>query len=288
MMITAFAQERVIVRQVTHKMSKGEQPGYGVNVPQAEFETVKKNWKKFLENDTRADAIEEGYEIVLKDAVKETLSPDTVNIYSMLLVNKGYIQLYAFFEIDEMFFKYSGDPGDIRSEKIHKRIETDLRNFAVKQYKLAVEDELKIEENKLKQLESELKDIQKDTESHMKDIAGAEEKIKKHEGEIILLEAEKEEYREQLEEKRLERTKIRDKEELKTMKSIVKSIEKSKKKVEKNIEKERKKIISEEADIASYEAAIRANNMLEEEKLNEIKQQQKAIDRIEDKLYNIK
>lgn len=284
----AFAQENITVKTVRHKMSKGYQPGYEVNIPQAELDNVKKDWIKFLEKGTKSKADDAGHEVVLKNAVKEKISPDTLSIYSMLLINKDFIQIFTFLEIKDEFFEHSRNPSDIKNQKIHSAIETSLREFAVEQYMIAVEDELKEENDALKDLEGELKDIQKDTESYKKDIASSEEKIKKYESEILLLEAEKEQYKMQLEDKRIESTNIRDKEQLKTQKKIIKGIEKSKKKIEKSIEKERKKIISEQGEISSYEAAIAKNDVVEEKKVEEINAQEEKIDLIEQKLKNIK
>lgn len=282
------AQERIIVRQVTHQMSKGEQPGYEVNIPEANLASVKKEWMRYLEKNTKGDAVQKGHEIVLEHIVKEDISPDTTTIYSMILLGDDQLELHAFYEINDKFFRLSDDPATIKSQKIHRSIEAHLYDFAVDQYRNAVSEELDLEENHLKELESELKDIQKNIESLRKDIAGSVEQIKKHETEISLLEVEKEQYMEQLEGKRIESTAIKDKEEMKVHDKIVKGIEKSKRKVEKSIEKEKKKIISEEADISGYETSLKRNEKLEEEKLEEIREQREVISRVEEKLGNIR
>lgn len=161
-------QEKIEVRTTLAKMSKGEQPGYVVDIPQSSLKKVQQNWMRKIQEGNAIKIKSSGQELVLLSAVKREFMPDTVNIYSIFIDRGNMISLYFFLEKDSVFFAPSEDKTLLSAEKTDHSIRNYLREFATAQYKMAVEVELSREKGTLKDLEDDMKNLQ-----------GKEDKIKR-------------------------------------------------------------------------------------------------------------
>jgi hypothetical protein len=282
------SQVSIKVEQVKETMSKGENVGFKVMIPQATTENVKRAWIKQLEADTKAEALESGYEITIAGAVAPEISPNPVNIYSMITDIDSTIQILAFFEIDSAFFDPETYPDKLVKDKILNSITNYLRRFAVEQYKNAVEDELKMEEDKLKDLSKQLSDLENDQEKAEKSIKEEESNISSADDEIKALKAQSTQQGEQVTVKRLANLAITDKEAKKTAEKELKDLEKAKDKTDKDIEKLEKDKVTSKNNIEDHNKTIEESVEQQELLSGQIEEQEAVVVKVEAKLKGIK
>jgi hypothetical protein len=270
-------------------MSQGIQPGYQVIIPQAQLDDVKKAWAKLISTEVKSKPIEIEHEIHLNQAIASEISPDPINIYSLLTDVDSSIHLVAFYEIDSgYFFDSETYPDNLVSNKVFNGIQNYMRRFAVDQYVMAVEEELKLEENKLKELDRELTGLKKENEKMEKSIKEEEQNIIKADEEIKILLGQKEKQLEIIEEKRIANSLLTDKEAKKTARSEVKILEKERKKADRNIEKLEKDKVSSNNEIEENQKVIEENLEDQEVLVSRIEAQEAVIERVELKLKGIK
>lgn len=286
--MTSYAQETIEVTNIKAMMSKGTQPGYVVEIPQADLKTVQQSWIKKIQEGNKVKVKEINQELVLPGVVKSEFTKDTINFYSLLIQKENTISLNVFVEIDSSFFEPKEDKTDLASDKIDNSIKNYTRTFAVEQYRLAVSDELKGEQEALETLEKELEKLEKSEESMKKDNSSRENDIEAKEREINELD-------QQITQKQQDimthstsmLTIISD-----TEKDAAKEKQKELEKEKKDLEKDRSKA---KDDISSYKSKIEKNNKdieesqkRQEEKAEEIIAQNEVIKGVQAKLDSIK
>lgn len=270
------------------EMSKGSYTSYMIDIPHADLETVKKNWIKLIQEETKEKAVVTDHEIYIEGAMAKEVVQKPINIYSFVYEVDSSIRIYSFFEIDSVFFDYSGDETDIVGEKMYNGITNFKRKFATDQYIFAVKEEMELEQGVLKTLQSDLKKLEKENESLHKEIKENEQNISEANDELEMLSADNERLLETISKKRADVAAISDAELKKEAKKELKSLESEKKKVGNKIEKERKDIVEYESAIKSCEADIAKNLELQEEKKNEVQVQEFVIKSVTTKLEGIK
>jgi hypothetical protein len=287
--LSVSSQDDIFVTKVKETMSQGEQPGYLVIIPQARLEVVKKEWARIISKEVKSKPIEIEHEIHLNGAIAEEISPDPINIYSLLTDVDSSIHLVAFYEIDSgFFFDPETYPDNLVSNKIFNGIQNYMRRFAAEQYIVAVEDELEIEEDKLKELNKELSGMKKEKEKMEKAIKEEEQNIIKADEEINILLNQKEQQLEVIEEKRISASLLIDKEVKKEAKAEVKILEKERKKADRNIEKLEKAKVTSKNKIKENEQDIDENMKDQEALVAKIEAQELVIEQVELKLKGIK
>jgi len=285
--IPATSQVNIKVEQVNETMSKGENAGFKVAIPQATMEEVKKAWVKLLQKDVKAKATDTGLEISITGAKAGEVSTTPVNIYSILRRADSSILLTAFFEIDSQFFDPATCPDPLVKEKTLIGIQNYLRHFAVEQYTHAVEEELNAEENKLADLNKQLNNLKNEEEKAEKSIKEEESSISSAEDEIRVLKAQSTQQSEQVQAKRLANLAITDKEAKKTAEKELKDLEKEKDKTDKQIEKLEKGKITSKNNIEDYEKEIKESQEQQETVSSQIEAQEAVVEEVEAKLKGI-
>jgi hypothetical protein len=182
--LTAFPQENIQVTIKQAQMSKGNYPCYSVKIPQAELKSVQQNWVKKLQEGNKIKVKEVDQELTLIGALKPELTPDSVNIFSLLVQTDSAVTLNMFIEIDSVFFGPKDDKTDLASDKTDNSIRNYIRAFAVEQYKQAVTDELEAQQKILKDLENDLEKLVKEEENLVKENSDLENNIEASEREI--------------------------------------------------------------------------------------------------------
>jgi hypothetical protein len=284
-----FSQQEIVVEQIKEKMSKGEQSGFMVVIPQANLDDVNKAWKKQLQQGVKSKAEEVGHEIHIHGALAPEIYPNPIDIYSLLTDVDSSIHLVSFFEIDSnLFFDPDSYPDRLVSDKIFNGIQNYLGRFAVDQYKLAVQNELKTEENMLRELDKQMDFLKKEQEKMEKSIKEEEQNITAADDEIKILNSQKEQYLKQIEEKRVSSAYITDKEVQKEAKKELKSLEKERDKIDNKLEKMEKSKVSSKNLIDDHEKAIEKNLEDQQELSQKIEHQELVISQVEQKLNGIK
>lgn len=286
--ISANAQEKIAVKMVNETMSLGTNPGYSVFIPQAELQTVKKNWVKYLESGSKSKVELSGNEYIIKSVVKKKILTDTLSIYSLLNSEESGTTVLSFFEVDSLFFGPSATIEGVNNLQAENAIRDYLRKFAIDQYKLAVKQTLDLAEDTLKTLEKDLKNMEKDEASFDKKILGLENKIIDLKSENNNLDIRIKSHHEKIPEKRTIGEEITDDDALKVHNKELKGMEKELTKMEKELNKNDKSVSSLESDIKDFQSEIVYNQKLQTAKKQEITDQETVVSNIGNKLKGIK
>ncbi len=270
-------------------MSKGEQPAFIVEIPQVNIESVKKSWMKLIRQNTKSKVSTENSEITILNTQIAEISDNPINIYSAVYQIDSAVKLVSLFEIDSAFFSFDGDKEDMTYERTYRGIEHFLHDFAVTEYREAVEAELKAENKELKNLNNELEKLVKQSETFHKKIMQNESDSLNAEAQISSLEIDKQRKQGEIDSKKESMASITgDKELYDEAKKYLKSLEKQRKKIEKEIDKLKANIVEYNSDKVELKRSIMENEKQKEELLNEISKQQETVKKVTAKLENIK
>ena len=270
-------------------MSKGEQPAFIVEIPQASAENVEKSWMKLIRQNTKSKVSTENNEITILNTQIDAIYDKPINIYSAVYQVDSAVKIVSLFEIDSSFFSFDGDKEDMTYERIYRGIEHFLHDFAVTEYREVVEEELKAENKELKNLNSDLQKLVKQTETFQKKIKQNESDSLNAEAQISSLEIDKQRKQGEIDSKKESMSSIAgDKELHDEAKKHLKSLEKQRKKIEKEIDKLKANIVEYHSDNVELKRSILENNKQKEELLDEISKQQETVKKVNGKVENIK
>lgn len=287
--VYGFAQTKIEVTNEHATISKGNQPVYVVKIPEANIESVKKDWMKLIRQNTKSKVIESGAEISIQGTIIKEIYNQPINLYSAVISQDSAIKLVSAFEIDSVFFELKEDNKTLQMENTHHAIKEFLKRFAIDQYKLAVQDQMDNEEKKLSNLNKELNDLNKQVENDREKVKENEQNIKNSQDAIAGYEKDNERKIEEINSKKEANAAIKNDPELqKIAKSQLKDLEKEKSSIENNLEKEQKNIVNYQANIDDLNREIESNLKLIEEKKTEISNQQAIVKAVTTKLNGIK
>lgn len=206
-----------------------------------------------------------------------------MNIYSALTEQSQRVELVAAFELEGVFM----DEYNTR-QTIVEAAKSFMLEFAIQQYKVAVQGELDKEEKVLKSLQSNLNQLMKQNTDYRKTIASREQKIMSTEEEIKGETSQRERKYDEIVAQRIYIGTIKnDPEQLKAHQASLKKMENDRKKMLRKIESMHKKIVSLRADIQKAHRDIAINEGQQKIKNNEIGLQMSKISDIEKKLQGI-
>lgn len=173
------AQKEITVTSVNKQMSRGMQPGYMVNIPEATVKDVSAAYKKQLEDNTKASAKSIDNELVIYGAVNKNFSANPFIIYSKMLETTDGIELTIYVTEDSL--KFIGEDSD--PDKVAALKKT-LHDFAASQYKMVVNKQLAVENKKLLDLKETLEDQMDDENENLKDIKQNQRNIENYQSKI--------------------------------------------------------------------------------------------------------
>lgn len=157
--VNAVAQKEIVVDEAPRAMSRDTQFSYLVDIPQATLKITEKNWLNYVSADSKGAATFVNGEHLQTEVNNKNISSQPVNIYSKLIETTEGVRLTVW--ITEKNFSFiANNPNSIEDLAIQKFV----RDFAVKEYKEAVQEELKTEQNKQKELEKNANNSSKDYE----------------------------------------------------------------------------------------------------------------------------
>lgn len=287
--LNLFGQKEIEISNDSVTMSKGDQPAYFVEIPEANYENSLKNWRKLIRQNTKNKIEDKEHEMLIEGTQIDELYHNPINLYSAIIKGDSSLKLIAVFEIDSVFFDFDKVEKSVKNEKINSQILHFLRNFGTEQYMYAVEDEFSDEESKLKSLNTELEKMGKENESLLKDISENEQNIKNSEDALSNYELDNERKVNEINAKKEAISGLgSDPELLDQAKDQLKDIEKDKKNIESKLEKEKKNIIKCQANIDSLNLDVERNLEQQELKKQEIDNQELALEAVRKKLHAIK
>ena len=273
--------KKIEVIDVTKVLSFGKQNGIKVNIYQADKKKVEKAWSKAIREKTKSKVENQNNEIFILSTTLEEISPNPVNIYSIINEYPDYVELNAFVEVNGKFISAR------TNETAYLGARKFLRDFGVACYKEAVKDELNAEETRLGDLERDMKKLINDNDKLHKNISEEERSIDVSEREIQTNELDQKRARGLIEQQKNQIAKLRHEEQIKEAEKVLKGYEGDLSKLQKQNENMHKDIDKSEAKIRDYKRNIVDNEKEMERKQAEITGQKKVIYAVEKKLQNI-
>jgi hypothetical protein len=280
----AFAQKDIVVDEAPRAMSRDTQFSYLVDIPQATLKTTEKNWLSYLSAESKGNATFVNGEHLQTEVNNKNISSQPVNIYSKLIETTEGVRLTVW--ITEKNFSFiANNPNSIEDLAIQKFV----RDFAVKEYKEAVQEEFKIERNKQEEMEKTATHSTKNFENSNKKIGKEQRTILQSKDNISTNTADIARTTLKIEEqkKMVEKT-AADPNATKGAKKTLHNLEKSKESLQKKNDQLSRKIEDAEKDIreeVKNAGAVQQNEAL----LNpEIEAQKLKVNAIQTKLNNIK
>ena len=168
--LTAASQTKIKVLNINKSMSMGTKSGLTVYIPEADYKSVEKLWKKKAKGFGGKTSSSKG-EILCDDARLKKISANTCDIYAISTAEDEGATLTVFIDLGGKFLS-SSDAGYGEAEKM-------VYAFAVDAAKDAANMELKMQEKALNKMENELKRLERDNEDLHSDIGKWEESIEK-------------------------------------------------------------------------------------------------------------
>ena len=178
-----FAQLDIKVSESTQTFSKGAKPAYQFEIPQAHLKQTKKDWISYLKKGAKAKLIDANGEVWMPGAVSDNVTSAPFNVYSTLLETTTGVRLTAWvsFNNDSIYISPGISDRNLAVEKY-------LHDFALLEYKVAVNAQLQSENVKLKKLQNQLEVLYKQQDKANKksnefkrDIERNEDKIRTNE-----------------------------------------------------------------------------------------------------------
>jgi hypothetical protein len=283
------AQVKIEVIQQNVNMSKGEQPAYIVEIPEATYEVVLNDWIKIIRQDTKSKVEETEHEIIILSTHIKDIIGKPINIYSAVIKVDTAVKIVAAFEIDSVFFALNDENKTVHHEKTHHHIQNFMKDFAVTHYHDFVNEEFENAEKLLKTKNKEYKDISKEIENYQKEIKENEQAILNSKDLISSYEGENERKLSEVNNKKESIASLSGDDELaKQAKDQLKALENEKKNIQNKLEKENKYIVKYQSEIEEANRQIEDLREQQLEKKAEIEQQEDIITSIKTKLDGIK
>jgi hypothetical protein len=285
---SAVSQNVIEVKNTTARMSKGSHPCYVVMIPQAELKTVQQSWIKKLQEGNKAKVKVVEQELQFIGGLKPEITPDSISIYSILIQSDSAITLNVFFELDSAFFGPNEDKALLASDKTDNNIKSYMRDFAVGQYRIAVDNELDAVQKTLKTMENDLEKMEKDEENLKKDISSLENEIDETEKEVDVTEKSLDLKNQEISAHETSSALLATEPEKKAALDKKKQLDKEKKDIEKDINKLKDSISSDKSKIEKNEKAIEDSEEKQAKKHEEIVNQTTVVENVQTKLNGIK
>lgn len=273
--------KKIEVIDVTKVLSLGKQNGLKMNIYQATKKQVEKDWTNTIRVNTKSKVENINNELFIIQTNIKAISPNPVNIYSVINEYPDYVELNAFVEVDGKFISSNTHETEYLGARKF------LRDFGIACYKDAVKEELGTEESTLKGLEKEFKKLVGENDKLYKDISQEERSIEVNKKEIQTNELDQRRTRGLIEQQKSQLAKLRSEEQKKEAEKVLKNFESDLTKLQKQHESLHKDIDKSEAKIRGYQRSIKSNENDMARKQVEIEGQKKVVYQVEKKLQSI-
>lgn len=278
--VSAIAQDSLTVSTVSKNISKGNQPGFAIDIPLATSKKVMANWKRIIKRNKGED-LSRGKEYKYRVLLPE-VGRDTLFIYSITEESKDRTTHYAFISQDDSVFSNSNEYADGFSRF--------LRANSVHTYRESVTGLLEAERIALGKLEDGLETLNKQADNWHKEIKSNEREMDRIRDQIAMDKKEQDMKNDAIfKQKQVVATYQTPSEQKEAEEKKLKDLEKEKKKIMSKIESENKKIDDLEAENRGLERRI-AKNMDEliPSQNQSISKQKQVIQAINDRLTSVR
>jgi hypothetical protein len=272
----------LILTAVDAKMSKGENPGVQMDIPEVVVDDLQRDLEKSIRNKTKSKLVKSDSEMSIENTIISEIGDDPINVFVQLTSLDSGARVTAFVE----------DQGKFISEKEggekYARMSSYLRDFGLNAYREKVSGQIKLENKTLSDLESDLNKLRKSNEKMHEDISKNESSITNAETDIKSSTKEQEIVGEEIVKQKLVVGSAADKDAKKLENKKLNGLEKQKDKARDNVTSLNKSIVKSRAEIENLEAGIKSN--LQEQQLlqDKISMQRGFVKGLEGKLAKIK
>jgi len=280
-----YAQKEITVTSVKKKMSRGEQTGFQVSIPEGKLKDITSAYKKQLETNTKVDVKENGGELVTTGAVNKNFSDKPFTVYSKFLETPEGVDMTVFVSEDnENFISDDSDADKLTALK------KSIRDFAVTEYKEIVNEKLDVENDKLKDLKKDLENLVEDESDNIKDISKKQREIENYTTKIETNKTLQASKTEQVTRQQNTVSEISDKKspEYKLATTNLKEYQSERKSLEKDAEKMGREIDDNKADINKLEKKNEELKKQQATAQEKVDAQDKVVKAIEEELAGIK
>ncbi len=278
------AQDTLKVLEMDRSFSLGNKNAFVIDIPQANVKTINSNWKTYLRQQSKRSTSEKNSEIVLPKGPIISIGTDSITIISMVSSEGTKIKLITFFMMNDSSFLSTLMNNEISSAAKHF-----IRQFGIKEYKNAVNNEMLEEQKKKNELEKKVNNLDKENESLRKDIKDNERTISRKRDEISDNEQEQSlKSSSILQEKTILNNFVGTTEQREKEQKQLKQLTKEKEKLQDNKESLLKKIDDLESENRSIQKRIDKNNeeLIPDAKAN-VARQKTVVNNVLTKMNNI-
>lgn len=251
--IPVILPKQVLVSSVNATMSKGDQPGFQIDIPEVTPDQIEKNLQNDIRNKTKSKVVKTNSEYSIQETLLSTISDKPMNVYVVLTKLDSSTRAVYFFEQDSVFISEQHDANKANLSKEY------VRAFGINQYKEQTQARIKSEKSKLSDLEKELSKQMSQNQSMHSDIKGLEANINNANMDIKANQGAQElKTKEIYKQKELIST-LKEKETKKTAEKVLSDLNKENKKLRDENESLNRKIVKYRAEIESLNVKIRSN-----------------------------
>ena len=179
--LNANGQKPIYISEDSVLVGNSLYPGLTVTIPEVDFNKTLKNWIKEQENGTKSKVVTDNGEMSIFGAIRKDISPNPINIYSILL-NEDTLQfLMVSIELkkDQYVEPASGDIQMTAARNF-------LMDFAKNQYIDFIKDEVAEQEKILRELNNELNGLQKNESKTKKGAQSSKNVIRDEQEKLIV------------------------------------------------------------------------------------------------------
>jgi len=263
------------VSEDTLSIGNSSMPAMVVNIPEAQYEKVLKDWKKSLESGTKSKVIIEDNKMSLFGA-RLKMFENPVNVYSTISNQDDGLNLKTAVEISRD--KY------IDRDNEFSKLRDFMFTFAKEQYIEIAEEQLKAEDQKLKELQKELSAVDKGESKSDKEGRDNREIISTEKTRLGMLNNQLQSVSADLIESGNQASGMGSSD---AQKNYVKDLEKQQKKIQKDIQESEKKISEAEKELENAEKGKPGNDSKKDAIREKITAQEAVVKQYEDKLKAI-
>ena len=271
----------VVAKAIQSVMSKGENPGLQVDIPEVMPEDLQRAFEDAIRNKTKSKLIKVGEELSVQETIIEDISDFPMNVYAMIVKLDSGTRIISFFEDKGEFISEPSSP-----DKFTRAREFLIR-FGVKEYTQEVNGQVKAEQRKLDDVESDLKKLIRQNEKiHLS--------IKENESDIVNAELDiKANLKEQpMKDDEIIKQKsyinsIKDKEQKKDAEKDLKDLKRQKERLREDNVSFNKKIVEARANIEELETQLSQNQQEQKLMHEQVDAQRAWMKAMENKLAKI-
>lgn len=279
-----YVAKPIVIEDITKNMSKGNQPGFKIDIYQAKKAGVVDALAKAVKESNGAKVEMVNNEYVVKGAVNKTISPQPLNVYSLVNEYEDHVELFVFYEKDSVFLSKEKN----ESEYVAARKFT--RDFAVRALKGAVQQRIDIENKKLKDLEAKLATSVKEQDKLAKGISDENHNIENTKEKITTIEKDQERVKQQVQDQKgmLDQAKTTNNEALKKdEEKKLREFESELSKLQKQEDDLHKDVTNSEASIREYQRKVSDAETAVKLNQEEVTRQKDLISKLEKRLGGI-